>query len=297
MSERFGSLVAEFHEVPNPTLTAVLVHGIGLGPWFWEPWLPTFRSAGVRVINTVLPGHREDPEDVGLAAAAERLGRALDTLSGPVALVGHSAGALVAQLAAVGRHLHALALVCPVPPGQIRYLPEGRDVLAGLALVPALLAGRAIVVPWSAYRQSGLEGLDEAVAREVYARVQPWPNRLVRDLLRRPHLDPLQVHGPVMTFLGLRDRVVPWQKARVLGDLYEGVVWRYDDCGHMPPFDANGLRMGRDLVRLCKEPIRPQVIESEGFMPSEGVGHALRRSRRGELMKKRSAYGQKKAAR
>lgn len=297
MSERFGPLHAEVHEVEGARLTAVFVHGVGLGPWFWEPWLPTFRGFGVRVINTWLPGHGPDPEDVGLTESVDRLGRALASVPGPVALVGHSAGALVAQLAAAGRDLHALALVCPLPPGQVQYLPERRELLSALGLLPPLLGGKAVTVPWKFYRQSGLESLDEAVAREVYGRIQAWPNRLVRDLLRRPRIDPLAVSAPVAVLLGLHDRIVPWQKARVLGDLYEGVVWRYDDLGHMPPFDANGLRMGRDLARFCTEPVRPQVIESEGFMPTEGVGHELRRTRRGELMKRRSAYGQKKAAR
>ena len=39
------------------------------------------------------------------------------------------------------------------------------------------------------------------------------------------------------------------------------------------------------------------MIESEGFNPTEGVGHEVRHARRGEAMKKRSAYGQKKSAR
>ena len=97
--------------------------------------------------------------------------------------------------------------------------------------------------------------------------------------------------------LGRKDRLAPWEQVRVLGDLYEAVVWRYDDLGHMPPWEPAGLRMGRDIARYAINPSRPQVIESEGFNPTEGVGHEVRHARRGEAMKKRSAYGQKKSAR
>ena len=115
--------------------------------------------------------------------------------------------------------------------------------------------------------------------------------------MRRPVVDAMQMTSPVLIVLGKLDRMVPWQRGRILADLFEGVAWRYDTLGHMGPWEPGGERMGRDLVGFCAEPAGPVVIESEGFMPSEGAGHTLRRKRRGELMKRRSAYGQKKSAR
>ena len=90
---------------------------------------------------------------------------------------------------------------------------------------------------------------------------------------------------------------MPWEKSRLVADLYEGVCWRYDGMGHMPQVEIGGERVGRDVARWLEAPTRPEVIEAEGFGPGEGIGHERRRARRGEAMKRRSAYGQKRAAR
>lgn len=297
MLQQVGPLQAEVREVEGAVGTVVLLHGLGLGPWFWEPWFDTFRTRKLRVVAPVLPGFGDDA-DPTLQDVVAAVGGVLDAVSGPVTLVGHSAAALVAQLAAVDRDLHALVLMCPVPPGQIAAFPE-RDVLlkAALPMLPGVFSGKAFKVPWSSYRAVGLSSLEESVARDVYARILPWPAKLTRALARPPKIDPDRMRAPVLVLLGKLDKMLPWARARIIGDLYEGVVWRYDDLGHMPPFDPNGLRMGKDLAKFVLAPIRPKVIESEGYMPQEGVGHDKRKARRGEMMKLRSAYGQKKSAR
>lgn len=297
--ERLGPLHCTRHGCTDAAGTAVLLHGIGLGSWFWEPWLPHFADAKLDVVSVTLPGHEPEGRATRLADAVAEVEAALDALPGPVTLVGHSLGGLVAQIVAERRQVKALALVCPVPPGQVAWrTPLAGARGGGWRLVHPLLRGRPLAVSWGSYRAVGLANMVEAEARALYERVVPWPHGLVRDLvLARPAVDPLAVKAPVLVALGVRDTLVPWERARLLGDLYEGVVWRYDDLGHMPPWEPNGDRMGRDLAAWCAAPERPQVLESEGFGPAEGVGHELRRERRGEEMKRRSAYGQKKSAR
>ncbi len=299
MLQTIGSLKAVVHEVEAPVLTAVCLHGLGLGPWLWDAWLPGLKAAGIRVIAAELPGHGSDAAtDASLQDCVTAVTSCLDTLTGPVALVGHSVGGLVAQLAAVGRPLHAVVLVSPLPVGNVRMMPERGEIRSGLKLLPALLAGRPVKVGWADYRASGLAQLDDTTARAVYDRITPWPNRLTRDLVRRPAIDPLKMVAPVLIALGKEDTLAPWTTIRLLADLYEGVCWRYDGVGHMGPVEPKGARMGEAVVGFLVEPVKPVVIESEGFRPDEGVGHTLRRERRGEeIMKKRSAYGQKKSAR
>jgi pimeloyl-ACP methyl ester carboxylesterase len=292
------------HEVPAPKATVVALHGIGLGGWLWDPWLPLFAAQGLTVHAATLPGH-DDGADAGIDDMVAAVEAHIATISGPVVLVGHSLGGLVAQLVAArrpeGQPLHGLALVCPLVPANVQLVPDPRALAAlatsGWKVLGDVAGGRAVRVPWSLYRSVGLDVMPEPDARAVFERTVPWPARLVKEMLRRPELDPLGIDCPVLVAIGRRDRVVPWVRARVLGDLYEGIVWRYDDLGHFPPYEPNGERMGRDLAAWCGEPRRPQVLESEGFGPAEGVGHLLRRRRRGEMMKKRSAYGQKKSAR
>ena len=297
MSSRLGPLDAEHSGPADAPVTAVLLHGIGLGPWLWEPWLPAFTAAGVRTFALRLPGHGAGRADVGFADVVAGVEAALDALGGTPALVGHSMGGLVAQVIAARRPLASVALVCPLPPGQVRVVPSAH-ALRGLPGMAPVLVGAPVRVGWSTYRRVGLDVMDEPTARACYDRTCVWPGRLARDLaFARPTVDIAAIQAPILVAMGQRDRLVPWSSARVLGDLYEAVTWRYDDLGHMPPFEPSGDRMGRDLAGWVAQPSRPEVLESEGYGPSEGVGHALRRQRRGEEMKKRSAYGQKRSAR
>ncbi|MDP2315893.1 MAG: alpha/beta fold hydrolase [Pseudomonadota bacterium] len=298
MSTRFGPLDGVVHGPADAPVTAVLLHGIGLGTWLWEPWLPHFAAAGVRTVALGMPGHDADPAPVGFADVVAGVEAALDAIGGTPVLVGHSMGGLVAQVLATRRRFAGVALVCPLPAGQVRVTPPRRGLRGGLSLVRPFLSGAPLRVGWDLYRSVGMDLIDEATARTLHARVVPWPNRLCRDLLfARPVVDPAKVDVPVLVALGARDALVSWQQARLLGDLYEAVTWRYDDLGHMPPWEPGGERLGRDLAAWVAQPSRPQVLESEGYGPAEGVGHELRRQRRGEEMKRRSAYGQKRSAR
>ncbi len=298
MSTRFGSLEGEASGPTDAPVTAVLLHGIGLGPWLWEPWLPLFAAAGVRTVALRLPGHGPDAANVGLAEVIDEVGRALDAIGGTPALVGHSMGGLVAQVLATRRTLASVALVSPLPAGQVRVVPPRRAILGAPALARPFLSGAPLKIGWSLYRGVGLDVMDEPTARACFDRTCAWPNRLARDLaFARPVVDVSAVTAPVLVAIGRRDTLVPWESTRLLGDLYEAVTWRYDDLGHMAPWEPGGERMGRDLAAWVASPTRPQVLESEGYGPAEGVGHAVRRQRRGEEMKRRSAYGQKRSAR
>lgn len=283
--------------VSAPAVTAVLFHGIGLGPWFWASWMPLFAERGIRALAVRMPAHGDGRENVSFEETLSVCREIVNRVSGDVALVGHSMGGLVAQKLAEERPFHAVALTCPLPPGQVPVLPSRSALLGAPSFLPALVLGKPISVPWRDYRRLGLALLTEDDARAAYAQVVAWPNQLSRDLARPPRVDEERVSSPVLVAIGTQDRLVPWQRVRLLGDLYEGVVWRYDDLGHNPPLEPGGGRMGRDVARFVAEPFRPRVLESEGFAPDEGVGHTRRRARRGEEMKKRSAYGQKGGAR
>lgn len=299
MFQTFGPLRGTVHECERPVATAVLLHGLGFGPWMWDRWLPLFAAEHVRTVALELPGHGPEGGNPSFNEAVDQVEAAVRTIDGPVVLIGHSMGGLIAQILATRlEDLRALLLICPLPAGQVRLLPARENLGAVLRLARPLLTGQAIRVPEAEYRRLSFSSLSEAEASALYARLVPWPNRLTRDLaLHRPNVDPDAIHAPVMILLGRQDPIVPWQKSRVLGDLYEGVVWRYDDLAHSPPLEPGGERMGKDAAKFCVNPGRPRVLESEGFGPAEGVGHTLRKQRRGEAMKKRSAYGQKGSAR
>lgn len=138
----------------------VLVHGLGSNA---DHWLPMARDLARdhHVVLTELPGHglAEMPHPLTLAAAARELDRAIaEQCSGPVVLVGHSVGGLVAAAEALDSPSRVRALVLvetALRPqfsageregllasldrdyrGTLReaYVPFGRDSAQGLAL-------------------------------------------------------------------------------------------------------------------------------------------------------------------
>jgi pimeloyl-ACP methyl ester carboxylesterase len=74
-------------------MTALFVHGAWHGAWCWDPVLPLLRSAGVPALAIDLPGHGADTAPLtDLHGHGDAIHAALDTVDGPVVLVGHSYG-------------------------------------------------------------------------------------------------------------------------------------------------------------------------------------------------------------
>ncbi len=272
--------------------TVLAAHGMGLGPWVFDAWKTIFAEAGMDFRALTLPGHDGNSGNATFGEVVSALEEAVAQVEGPVVLLGHSFAALAAQVVATRRPLHAAVFVCPLPPGPLR-LPRRlwRYFPAALASV---LRGAPFVPSRKAWLETGFSNLSSDVAEAALKRVLPWPAGLVRDLRRPTDVLPTEVTTPVLVTVGGKDPVVDPAAARVVGDLFEGVIWRYDGLAHTPMLESGGERMARDIAAFCLAPTRPAVLESEGFGPDEGAGHTLRRARRGARSKLRSAYGQRK---
>ena len=73
--------------------TVVLVHGAWNGAWCWEPLERELDTLGIPHVTVENPSVAGAPAD--LAADADNVLRTLDTIDGPVLLVGHSYGGAV----------------------------------------------------------------------------------------------------------------------------------------------------------------------------------------------------------
>lgn len=99
------------------TPTLVLVHGAWHGGWAWDEVRDRLHARGLATLAPDLPGHGDDPgplADLDGDAAAVRA--ALDTVDGPVVLIGHSYGGAVITVAGhhpAVRHLVYVAAFAP----------------------------------------------------------------------------------------------------------------------------------------------------------------------------------------
>jgi pimeloyl-ACP methyl ester carboxylesterase len=85
----------------------VLIHGSWHGAWCWHKVEPRLRALGHRVIVPDLPGHGREPRAlkgrITLGAMVSHVERAIDAVDGPVCVVAHSRGGIVASTLAERR--------------------------------------------------------------------------------------------------------------------------------------------------------------------------------------------------
>jgi pimeloyl-ACP methyl ester carboxylesterase len=88
--------------VDAPRATFILIHGAWQGGWAWDTIVPRLQAAGHDAIAVDLPGHPDNPmaaAEVDLARYAEHVADVIDSVSGPIVLVGHSSGGIAAEQA------------------------------------------------------------------------------------------------------------------------------------------------------------------------------------------------------
>ncbi|MBC7777627.1 MAG: alpha/beta hydrolase [Phycisphaerae bacterium] len=88
---------------PQTDKTYLLIHGAWHGAWCWNKVVPLVQAKGHKAIAIELPGRGTDTgraSDVSLDDYANEVARVANDQNGPVTLVGHSMGGIVASLAA-----------------------------------------------------------------------------------------------------------------------------------------------------------------------------------------------------
>jgi pyruvate dehydrogenase E2 component (dihydrolipoamide acetyltransferase) len=193
----------------------VLLHGLFDTARGWRDLPERLAQAGHPVMVPDLPGHgRSGPGNGTLAGAVSALEAVLP--SGPVGLVGHSLGAVIAAHLAerLGRRLDRLVLVAPAGLGP-RMDRDFLDLMANAETTAAL--GRALarlgpgVGPFS--EEALAAELDRLRAgRETMVALSGSVARQgVQQLDIVPVLDRLA--APVVALFGLEDPVIDWRDA------------------------------------------------------------------------------------
>jgi pimeloyl-ACP methyl ester carboxylesterase len=163
----------ESHDTP-----VVFIHGLWLLPSSWANWADFFKQAGYAPLT---PDWPDDPDTVEqaranpdgfarktLAQVAEHTTDVIKTLDKKPAVMGHSTGALLAQMLA-GRGLSAVTVA--IDPGLFRGvlpLPASTLKVAGPFLVNPRTRGRAITLTFDQFKYGWANALDEEEAKELY---------------------------------------------------------------------------------------------------------------------------------
>ena len=226
----------------------LFLHGASVGAWVWaEHAMPAFARAGWRCGAVSFRGHgqssgRSALHGWGLLDYVTDARAAIAAIEGPVVLVGHSLGALVAQMLLGDPRVAAIVMLAPVP-------AEGlAAVNVRLALTDPILWQEVARMPWLASGMRPPERLRSALfgaatteerAFELMARMQPeslralaeaqWPRAVASARLLGV---PMLVVGPAADPLVAADSVLrtAW---------FHGADWAMlEGIGHAMMIDA-----------------------------------------------------------
>ncbi|MEE6297118.1 alpha/beta fold hydrolase [Georgenia wangjunii] len=154
----------------------ILIPGFWLDGASWDDVADPLRAAGHTVHALTLPGLESRDADragIGLRDHVDAVVAVVDSLPGPVVLVGHSGGGAIAH-AVVDARPRAVARVVYVDSGP---LGHGDAINAEL---PA--AGGEVPLPdWSVFEPEDLTDLDEDLRGRFAAMAVPQPARVASD--------------------------------------------------------------------------------------------------------------------
>jgi pimeloyl-ACP methyl ester carboxylesterase len=245
----------------------VCVHGSFHGAWRWEHLTPLLEARGHTVVTPNLPGSGGDTaplENANLQTYATRIAATIDSVAGPVVLVGHSMGGIVSSQTAEWRshRLHAVVYV------------NGLLLRSGESLVSFIDAHRHLGVEDLVLKNMWVSGdgatavFPRAHSNEVFyntsradqaawasGRLRPQPTQVYHDALK---LTP-ERYGRVRRFYieGLQDRAVSmlYQHAMTENMPCERVYTL--DCDHSPFLSAHTQLA--DILEAVAQSPAPQV--------------------------------------
>jgi pimeloyl-ACP methyl ester carboxylesterase len=205
-----GPLSAAAGSTSSPKPNIVLVHGAFADASSWHPVVERLVRGGYNVIATANPLR-------GLETDVQYLSDFLETVPGPIVLVGHSYGGFVMTNAATGNaDVKALVYVAAFAPDTGETVGQITSETPGSQLGPAALTVR----PYTTTDGSdSVEGyITPTSYRDVFAadvnRTDAWTYAVTQkpadlSILQAPSGLPAWVDIPTWTLVATQDRVIP----------------------------------------------------------------------------------------
>jgi len=218
--------------------TIVMIHGMWGGSWYWENYRKFFEGKGYRCVVPTLRLHDMDPKAVpnpalgstSLLDYARDLEEVIRSLDSQPVLMGHSMGALLAQILGSRDLAKALILLTPASPAGIN------------AMKPSVIKSFAsVLMGYGFWKKPKRQTFNEAVysmlqllppeeQRKVYDRFVYESGRAASEIgfwffdkKGASKVDERKVGCPVLVIAGSKDNITPASVVRKVADKYRAV--------------------------------------------------------------------------
>lgn len=228
--------------------TVLFLHGAAAGAWIWaEHLMPALASAGWRTAAVSFRGHgasygRSLLHTYGLLDYLVDARTAIAALEGPIVIVAHSLGALVAQMLLGDPRIKAMVLMAPVPAeglagANVRLALTDPLLWQEVARMPFLSAGTP---PPERLRHALFsETMDEARAVSLLSRMQPESLRALAEAQWPRPVGSARILGVPMLVLGAKaDPLVPQDAVMRTAWFHGADRAMLDRIGHAMMIDA-----------------------------------------------------------
>ena len=154
----------------------LLIAGLWLDGSAWDGVVPGLRDLGHRPVALFLPGQGAPPATATLEDQLEVVVAAVDAADGPVMVVGHSAAATLAWMAADARpdKVARVVLIGGFPSGDGQAYADFLPVVDGVMPFPG----------WKSFEGPDSADLDEQQRVAFAARTIPVPEGVVKGIVR-----------------------------------------------------------------------------------------------------------------
>lgn len=200
---------------PADATTVILVHGAFADSASWNGVVPRLQARGLRVVSVANPLR-------SLRGDADYLGQLVDSVPGPVVLVGHSYGGAVITNAATGRkNVKALVYVAAFVPdtGETALALSGKfpGGTLGEALAPPVTladGGKDLYIQQAKFHQQFAADVPKVAATLMAAAQRP----IAEAALTQPSGSPAWKELPAWSIYGTADKNIPPAAMRFMSE-------------------------------------------------------------------------------
>ncbi len=226
----------------------VMLHGANVGGWCFDTFRPVFEGQGFTCHTPDLVGHGKHKADaatvlkgIGIADYAAEMAAFVGQFSAPPILLGHSMGAVIAQLLAAQGLASALVLAAPAPHAGVLPQTAPEKKLGRVLMSVADLEEKVLDPIFDLAKIYTLNRLPEHEQRVVFDKFGPESGRALFELFvwmfddsDATVVDTGAIRCPVLCLAGTDDRIVSLETARETARGYpDAPFWALEGRGHM----------------------------------------------------------------